>query len=169
MYICIVRDEKRWAKALSDKRTVGTPGCHLGWTEAAICQQPPDFLCLWPDKSINKVSLLGPGDGDCKSLSILAKLCQIQKNQLCGISPLVLSIQELSREKILKNQWTFWPQRMFAVNIFLNQMNQDVLVAWLLSDVGGLENSRTHFSLSLKTNTIKLIHSLCLWIGKGST
>lgn len=59
MYICIVRGEKRWAKAHSDKRTVGTPGCHLGWTEAAICQQPPDFLCLqaW-EASIGQTSPL---------------------------------------------------------------------------------------------------------------
>ena len=47
---------------------------------------------------------------------------------------------------------------MFAVNIFLNQVNQDVLVAWLLSNVGGLENSRTHLSfLENKHHKIDLL------------
>lgn len=114
----------------------------------------------WSGKSIHKVSLLGPGDGERKSLSILAKSWQIQKNQLCGISSLVLSIQELSREKNFKKSVDFLVTENVCCKYFSNQMNQDVLVAWLLSDVGGLENSRTHFSLSLKTNTIKLIHSL---------
>ena len=44
--IWIVRGDKRWANELSAKCMVGTPGCHPGCTEAAICQQPPDFLCL---------------------------------------------------------------------------------------------------------------------------
>ena len=46
MCIWIVRGDKRWANELSAKCMVGTPGCHPGCTEAAICQQPPDFLCL---------------------------------------------------------------------------------------------------------------------------
>lgn len=115
--ISIMRGDKRctflyvvlWAKAPLGKCMMGSlsaSACHLGWIEVGICQWPPDFLCLyarrgqhWSGKSIHKVLLLGPGDGECKKLPILAKSWQIQKSQLCGILPLLLSIQGFSREK----------------------------------------------------------------------
>ena len=187
--ISIIRGDKRctflyvvlWAKAPLGKCMVGplsAPACHLGWIEVGICQWPPDFLCLyarrgqrWSGKSIHKVLLLGPGDGECKKLPILAKSWQIQKIQLCGILPLLLSIQGLSREKNYKKKSV---DLLATENIcceYFPKSNELKCIGCLatLSNVGGPGKFKDPLLPFLENKHHKFIYCLCLWIKKGSS
>lgn len=142
MCISIIRGDKRraflsgvlWAKARGHGRTPFCPRLPswLGWSghlPRASCFPP--LLALsgqhWPGKPIQEVPLLEPRGGKRKSPSTLAPSCQIQKNQLHDILPLLLSIRRLSWEK--KKKFVYIrglskPQRILAVNIFLNQITK---------------------------------------------
>ena len=123
----------------------------------------------WSGKSIHKVSLLGPGDGERKSLSILAKSWQIQKNQLCGISSLVLSIQELSREKNFKKSVDFLVTENVCCKYF-SKSNEPRCIGCLTAVWCRWPGKFKDTLLSFLENKHHKIDPLSLlWIGKGST
>lgn len=113
---------------------------HLCWIEGSVCQRPPDFLFLHQQRpalargAVLGVLLLGPGNGERKSASILANYNRPSKTNQATFHSCFFLFRYWAGEmnNFQKNWGTFRPQTIFAGSIFLTQMNQDISVAWLL-------------------------------------